>query len=43
MHERTSKKGWRGVYPLVVKERFRKGMKRKEIKAFLLERNGGRP
>jgi hypothetical protein len=29
-----------GVYPLVVKERVRNGMKRNEIRAFLLERNG---
>jgi hypothetical protein len=29
-----------GGTPLVVKERVRKGVKRKEIKAFLLERNG---
>jgi hypothetical protein len=29
-----------GYTPLVVKERVRDGVKRKEIKAFLLEHNG---
>jgi hypothetical protein len=29
-----------GAYPLVVKEKIRNSMKKKEIRAFLLERNG---
>jgi len=29
-----------GVYPFVVKEKVRNGMKKKKIRAFLLERNG---
>jgi hypothetical protein len=29
-----------GVYPLIVKEKVSNGMKKKKIKAFLVERNG---
>jgi hypothetical protein len=40
LHERTSKKGWRGVYPLVVTDRVRNGMKGKEIKSSPWGHNG---